>query len=142
MTEQQLQSKIAVAHSQQNPEQWGQLFHVANERSHAKQAFIAKSIGIVPGVSDFLYISKKFNVATELKVDGRRHDLARIKKQLEWGKVWEKQSKKNHWRMCFTVDQALSCYKGKFKGYTIKQVKKLIKGVKTKTIKIEWKENF
>ncbi len=142
MTETQLQSEIAVSHSQKYPEQYGQLFHISNERSNKTQAYIAKSIGIVPGVSDFIYISKKFNVATELKVSGKRHDVARISKQIKWGKVWEKQSKNNHWRMCFTTEQALSCYEGNFKGYTLKQAKKLIKNIKTQTIKIQWDENF
>lgn len=140
--ETKLQSEIAIAHSQKYPEQYGQLFHISNERSHKNQAFIAKAIGIVPGVSDFIYVSKKHNAATELKISGNRHDVSTIRNQIKWGEVWEQQSKKNHWRMCFTVEQALSCYEGNFKGYTLKQAKKLIKNVKTKTTKITWQENI
>ena len=140
--ETKLQSEIVVAHSHKHPEQQGQLFHVSNERNHSKQAFIASAIGIVNGVSDLIFISKKHNAATELKISGTRHKVSTIKSQLKWGVIWEKVSKKNHWRMCFTVEQAISCYEGDFKGYTIEQVGKLIKDVKTQTIKVEWKENF
>ena len=142
MTEEKLQSNIVISHNNNYPQQWGQLFHVANERAHKLQAYKAKSIGIVSGVADLIYISKKRKVATELKIDGSRHDLAKIKKQIKWGEIWESVSKKHHWRMCFTEEQALNCYRGNLEGYTIEQAKKLISKVKTKTLKIQWQENF
>lgn len=140
--ETKLQSEIVAAHSQKYPEQWGQLFHISNERNHIKQAFIASAIGIVNGVSDLMYISKKINVATELKISGSRHKVSTIKSQIKWGIVWENLSKKNHWRMVFTVEQALNCYEGNLEGYTLKQAKKLIKDIKTKTIKVQWEKDF
>ncbi|AGF91633.1 hypothetical protein Phi47:1_gp37 [Cellulophaga phage phi47:1] len=142
MTELQLQSEIAVKHSQKYPEKWGQLFHISNERANRKQAYLAKSIGIVPGVADFIYLDKKFNAATEIKVDGSSHEIAKLKAQVRWGKVWEKMSKKNNWRMCFTSEQALNCYEGNFEGYTIKQVSRIIKNAKHKSITLRWQENF
>lgn len=131
--EEKFQSEVAVKFSQDCPEKSGQLFHVSNERSNIIQAFKARSIGIIPGVADFLFFSKDFNVATELKQPGSRHLVARVKKQVEWGKVWEREG--NHWRLCTTIKEAISCYKGKFKGKTIQEVEEMLKNVKTKTIK-------
>jgi hypothetical protein len=132
MREEKLQSLIATEFSQKHPEKSGQLFHVSNERNNKIQAFKARSIGIIPGVADFIFFSKDFNIATELKIKGSRHEVARVKKQLQWAKVWEKEG--NVWRLCTTVDEAISCYEGNYKGMTRKQVKQKLKGVKTKTI--------
>lgn len=131
--EEKLQSDIAIKFSQDYPEKSGQLFHVSNERNNKIQAYKARSIGIVPGVADFIFISKKFNVATELKQPGSRHLVAKVMKQVQWAKVWEREG--NIWRLCRTVDEAISCYNGNFKGMTRQEVKKLLKSVKTKTIK-------
>lgn len=132
--EERLQSDIVIKFSQLYPKRSGQLFHVSNERSNQTQAYKAKAIGIVPGVADMIYFSKKYNVATELKVKGERHLTARVLKQVLWGELWEK--KGNVWRMCTSVEEAICCYNGDFKGYTVKEVKELLKNVKTKTIKI------
>lgn len=134
MKEEKLQSLVAIEFSQKHPEKSGQLFHVSNERNNKIQAFKARSIGIIPGVADFIFFSKSFTIATELKVPGSRHLVSHIKTQLQWAKVWEREG--NDWRLCTTKEQALSCYQGKYQGMTRKQVKKLLKGVKTKTIKI------
>ena len=131
--EEKLQSDIAIKFSQLYPEKSGQLFHISNERNNVIQAYKARSIGIIPGVADFLFFSKDFNVATELKQPGSRHEVSRIQKQLEWAKVWEREG--NVWRLCCTVDEAISCYQGNYKGKTRKEVKEMIKKVKTKTIK-------
>ena len=56
MSEQKLQSDIVRKFSELYPEKRGQLFHVSNERNHQKQALMAQSIGIVPGVSDLIYV--------------------------------------------------------------------------------------
>lgn len=134
MNEEKLQSDIAAKFSQQYPNKRGQLFHIANERNNKVQVYKALSIGIVPGVADFLFFSKDFNVATELKVKGSRHKVEHLKKQLEWGKVWEREG--NVWRLCTTTEQAISCYNGNFKGITIEELENTLKSVKTKTIKI------
>jgi len=131
--EEKLQSDIAIRFSQLYPEKSGQLFHVSNERNNQIQAFKARAIGIIPGVADFLFFSKDFNIATELKLPGSRHEVSRIKKQIEWAEVWIREG--NVWRLCSTVEEAISCYEGDFKGKTVKEVKKMIKNVKTKTIK-------
>jgi len=131
--EEKLQSDIAIEFSQRYPEKSGQLFHVSNERNNQVQAFKARSIGIIPGVADFLFFSTAFNIATELKTPGSRHEVSRIRKQIEWAEVWTREG--NEWRLCQTVQEAISCYEGDFKGKTIKEVKKMIKNIKTKTIK-------
>lgn len=133
MREDKLQSDIAIKFSQKYPSKSGQLFHVSNERNNKIQAFKARSIGIIPGVADFIFFSKKFNVATELKVPGSRHEVAKVRKQIKWGKTWEAQG--NVWRLCRTTKEAMSCYKGKFKGLTLDEVETMINEVKTKTIK-------
>lgn len=133
MREDKLQSDIAIKFSQKYPKKSGQLFHVSNERNNKIQAFKARSIGIIPGVADFIFFSKAFNVATELKVPGSRHEVAKIRKQIKWGRTWEKQG--NVWRLCRTVKEAMSCYKGKFKGMTLDEVETMLDSVKTKTIK-------
>lgn len=133
MSEEKLQSEIAVEFSQRFPKKKGQLFHVSNERNHKIQAFKARAIGIYPGVADFIFISKKFNVATELKAPGSYHKREKIEQQVEWGKVWEREG--NIWRLCITKKEALSCYKGKFKGLTIEQVENKLKSTKNKTIR-------
>lgn len=135
MREERLQSDIAVAFSQRYPKKKGQLFHVSNERNSVKQAYRAKAIGIVAGVADFLFISKKLNAALELKVPGSRHEVAKVRKQIWWGKLWESKGKKNHWRLCRTVEEALSCCEGNLQGMTLKEVEKFLNSVTTKTIK-------
>tara|TARA_R110000851_G_scaffold296579_1_gene451746 strand:- start:203 stop:610 length:408 start_codon:yes stop_codon:yes gene_type:complete len=132
-SEERLQSDIARRFSELYPDKSGQLFHVSNERNHKLQAFKARAIGIIPGVADLIYFSKLFDVATELKVNGSRHLVATIKGQIRWGRVWESQG--NVWRLCTTVDEAISCYEGNFKGKTLDEVEELIRNVKTQTIK-------
>jgi len=133
--EQILQKDIIRKQSELYPNKRGRLFHIPNERNNKRQAFIARSIGIFPGVADLIYFSKKFNVATELKVPGNRYKVASVGAQVWWGEVWEKQG--NVWRLCTTVEEAISCYQGDFKGYTLKEMKKILKRIKTQTIKIE-----
>lgn len=133
MKEEKLQSDIARKFSELYPDKNGQLFHVSNERNNKIQAFKARAIGIIPGVADFIFFSKKFNVATELKTPGSRHLVAGLLKQLQWAKVWEQQG--NVWRLCTNVEDAICCYNGDFKGLTRQEIKKTLKTVKTKTIK-------
>lgn len=133
MTEERLQSDIARRFSELYPGKRGQLFHVSNERNHKIQAFRARAIGIVPGVADFVYFDIRIQVATELKVPGSRHDRNQIEIQIAWAKVWESQG--GIWRLCQTVDEAISCYKGHPEGLTISDVEYLLSIQKTKTIK-------
>lgn len=132
MSEEKLQSDIAVAFSQRYPNKRGQLFHVSNERNNKIQAYRAKAIGIVAGVADFVFFSENFNVATELKVPGSRHEVEHIKTQMWWGEIWEKQG--GIWRLCRTVEEAMSCYEGDFKGLTLGDLNSYFKNYKKRTI--------
>lgn len=131
--EDKLQSDIVRKFSELYPERRGQLYHPANERNHIIQVFQAKGLGIVAGVADLIYINTYQDVATELKVHGRWHDREHIEKQVWWAKVWEKQGKL--WRLCRTVDEAISCYEHNPKGLTISQVEQMLKERKTIRIK-------
>lgn len=133
MSEERLQSDIVVRFSQLYPNKRGQLFHVPNERNHKVQAFKARAIGIVKGVADMIYFEKNYLIATELKVPGSRHKREQIEAQLKWAEIWEKQG--GIWRMCKTVEEAISCYEGNPSGLTIQEVKEILKNHKTKTIK-------
>lgn len=133
MKEDKLQSDIVRKHSELYPKKRGQLFHVSNERNHVKQAYLAKAIGIVPGVADLLYFDQYKKVATELKVIGSRYTKISVIQQVQWGEIWEREG--GVWRLCRTVKEAISCYEGMPKGLTISDVKKMLKEQKTKTIK-------
>lgn len=140
MTEDQLQSAIVRKFSELYPEKRGQLFHVSNERNHKLQAIQARSKGIFPGVSDLIYFDTspmyriKF-IGIELKVPGSRHKFHTIEQQMEWGQVLEKNG--GNWRLCQTVDEAISCTEGELKGLTVNKVKDiLVKYKDKKTVKI------
>lgn len=133
MREDVLMMDIARTFSERYPKKRGQLFHVSNERNNPTQAFRARAIGIVPGVADFIFFSKKFDVATEIKVPGSRHQKAKVRQQARWGELWEKKGK--IWRLCTTVEQAIACYNGDFQGYTVEEVYDLLSWTNTKTIK-------
>jgi hypothetical protein len=132
--ETQFQSNVVRKFSELHIDERGQLIHIANERTGGKmQAMRARAIGIVPGTADLIYFSFNHNVATELKVPGRRHDIERVEVQVWWGKIWESQG--NHWRLCRTVEEAINCYEGNLQGLTILEVEKMLSAVTTKTIK-------
>jgi hypothetical protein len=132
--ETQFQSDVVRKFSELHTDKRGQLIHVANERTGGKmQAMRARAVGIVPGTADLLFFSFEYNVATELKVPGRRHDVERVEVQVWWGKLWEEMG--NHWRLCRTVKEAINCYEGNLQGLTLKEVEKMLSETKTKTIK-------
>lgn len=143
MTEDQLLSGVVVAFSQQHPNKRGQLFHPANERNHALQAIQAKAKGIHRGVSDLIYFefflprengSAATNlICVELKVIGSRHERHTVEGQVEWGETVEKNG--GSWRLCTTVEQAISCFENTPAGLTTKQVRTMLLEQKTKTIK-------
>lgn len=131
MSEQRLQSDIVRKFSELYPYKKGQLFHVANERNSSKQAFIAQSIGIVPGVSDLIYFECNFTLdlsmkGIELKTPNSRHKVEHIKVQLNWGKTLEKNG--GHWRLCRSVKEAIYFIDsmGYDEGLTIEDVEKMI----------------
>ena len=94
MSEIRLQSDIAQEFSVRFPKLKGQFFHVSNERNNKIQAYQALSIGIVRGVSDFIFFKKSvFNglylLGIEVKEPESYHEVAHIQNQLKWGKKLE-----------------------------------------------------
>lgn len=150
MSEIQLQSKIAQEFSVRFPKLKGQFFHVSNERNNKIQAFQARAIGIIPGVSDFLYMApydfeddeanvihtKTVLVGIEVKEPGKYHEVAHVRQQVKWAKVLE--SCGGVWFLVTSVDEAMKAisinrnYKGLKR---IADVEKMLDECKTKTIK-------
>lgn len=143
MSEVKIQSDITRKFSELYPLKRGQLFHVSNERNNKIQAFQARSIGIFPGVSDFIYFDKfhprengtpcVLIVGIEVKEPGSRHEVDKVERQVDWGEILESQG--GVWRLCRTTEEAISCTELNFKGLTTKEVREMLKSVKTKTIK-------
>ena len=123
MSEIKLQSDIVRKFSELYPNKRGQLFHVPNERNNLTQVFQAKAIGIFSGVSDLIYLDNII-VGIELKEMESRHKVSHILQQLEWGEIIE--SKGHIWRLCRTIDEAISCTEHNYKGLTINQVKRML----------------
>lgn len=132
MSEIRLQSDIARKYSELFPLKRGQLFHVSNERNNALQAMQARSIGIFPGVSDFIYFEMNLFLGMEVKEPGTRHKREHIEQQVAWGRTLESQG--GVWRLVRTVKEAISCINLDFQGLTIEEVETMLKNVKTKTI--------
>lgn len=149
MTEDKLSQLITTAVRNKHPQTRGRFFHVANERNSKEQAWIAKSIGIHPGVSDFIYIDSNYLLFTgnkginflglEVKVPNTRHKVEHIEQQVEWGELVE--SIGGNWRLITSVEEAVNCVEGNLKGYTTTEVRNLLKENKLKNIIIPlWQE--
>lgn len=138
MNEKQLSSQIVREITNIQPEKRKQLFHIANERNSKEQAFEAKSIGIISGVSDFLYFERDTPlIGMEVKVPESYHKVDHIISQVEWGEVLEQQG--GIWRLITTVNDAktLIINKDFTAGKTTAQIRELIaKNGNNKTIKI------
>lgn len=138
MNEKQLSCNIVREITNIQPTKRRQLFHVSNERNSKEQAFEAKAIGIISGVSDFLYFEKNFPlIGMEIKVPGSFHKVDHIISQIEWGETLEQQG--GVWRLITTVSDAVSLIVNKnySVGLTTSQMRELLsKNGNKKTIKI------
>lgn len=138
MNEKQLSSLIVREITNIQPTKRRQLFHVSNERNSKEQAFEAKAIGIIPGVSDFLYFELNIPlIGMEIKVPGSFHKVDHIISQIEWGETLEQQG--GVWRLITTVDDAVSLivHKRYDVGKTTQMMRELLsKNGNKKTIKI------
>lgn len=144
MSEIRLQSDITRRFSELFPLKRGQLFHVSNERNNQIQVFQARAIGVFPGVCDFLFIDKTpeikgyltsstILVGIEVKEPGSYHKREHIEQQIEWAEILEANG--GTWRLCRSVEEAISCTQLNFKGLTIENVKELLKSTKNKNIR-------
>ena len=126
MSEEKLQSEIVRKFSELFPDKRGQLFHVPNQRAHKLQAFIARAIGIFPGVSDLIYFEDDLKLGLEIKAPDSRHKVQHVEQQVKWGEILE--SKKGIWRIVRSVDDAISLIEGDYtKGLTISDVREMIR---------------
>ena len=144
MSEIKLQSDIAREISVRYPNLRGQFFHVSNERKSQNQAFQARSIGIFPGVSDFICIRKFhprengtkaiFMLGIEVKEPGSFHKKEHIEQQYEWGCILE-----NCGGRYFVVRSVLDCIQVIEANYSevlcLKDIKQMIDECKGKNIK-------
>jgi len=87
MTEQKLQHNLIMKFSQKHPEQRGLLFEVNNDTVNMKHAVKRRSMGMIAGVSDLVYVIPKCAIIAgiELKAEGSTHKTTHIKNQIEWG---------------------------------------------------------
>lgn len=146
MSEIKLQSNIAVEFSRRYSKMRGQLFHVSNERNNKIQAFQARAIGIIPGVSDFVFFERN-NVrihlidepdvriiGIEVKEPGSRHAVDHIRQQIEWAKVLEGCG--GRWFIARSVLDAIKIIDGNYdEVLSIQDVEEMLDSCKTKTIK-------
>lgn len=148
MSEIKLQSDIAVEFSRRYPKMKGQLFHISNERNNKIQAFQARAIGIIPGVSDFLFIESNGTsrihmfqepdirvIGLEVKEPGSYHRVDHIKQQIEWAKVLERCG--GRWFIVRSVTDAIQVIDGNYKNgvLSIQDVEEMINNCKNKSLK-------
>jgi hypothetical protein len=86
MNEKKLQHECVKWFSQTYPEFRNTLFSVNNEASNNRHAMTLKATGVVPGVSDLIWLSDGTMVGIELKTKGSSHKYSHISQQVEWGR--------------------------------------------------------
>lgn len=85
MTEAQLQNKIFSHHWNNYPNERGLLFAVNQNAQSAAKGALNKAIGVVPGVSDMIYLGKPKPIFIELKANFGKQSLV----QSQWQKKIE-----------------------------------------------------
>lgn len=148
MSEIRLQSDISREFSVRYPKMQGQLFHIPNQRNNKIQAFQSRAIGIIPGASDFLFFEKNKNstvynfdefniklIGLEVKEPGSRHSVDHVQRQVDWGKVLEREG--GRWFIVTSVDIAMQVIDGNYNGgaLSIKDVEEMISNCKIKSLK-------
>ena len=140
MSEIKLQSDIAREISVRYPNLRGQFFHVSHERKSQNQAFQARSIGIFPGVSDFIlfyWSEEEYRIkllGIEVKKPNSFHKKEHIQQQYEWGCILEENGGK--YFIVTTVKQCVDIINGKYENILqLNDIKKMLDECKTKSIK-------
>ena len=83
VTEIKLQSDIFQWHWNTHPDQRGQLFHVNQKSRNAIEGNHMKAIGVMPGVSDLIFIRKGKVLFIELKTDtGQQRPIQKVFQQV------------------------------------------------------------
>lgn len=88
-TEAQLQHDVIVWFSQEYPDFRGLLFEVNNDTYNRNHAMKRRSLGMIKGVSDLVFIipSNGHVAGIELKAPGTTHQMDHVKNQVSWGKT-------------------------------------------------------
>lgn len=83
--EHKLQSQCFIWHWNEHPEERGRLFSTFQEASSRIEGTQKKALGLVRGVSDFIYVNSEGRmIGIELKEKGTRHDTNHLREQAEW----------------------------------------------------------
>lgn len=87
MKEKKLQCELVVWFSQEYPQLRGLLFEANNDTYNVKHAMKRRSMGMISGVSDLIFIIPKNGriAGIELKAENSVHNKQHVKNQLEWG---------------------------------------------------------
>jgi hypothetical protein len=82
--EKRLQYECVNAFDEKCPEKQGRLF-ATFQNPKKDQVNIWISLGLVPGVSDLIYIDPEFHIiGLELKQPGKVHKMDHLRRQLDW----------------------------------------------------------
>ena len=87
MSENRLQHDLIMWFGQNYPQYRSLLFMVHNETTSKAQGAKLKSMGLIAGVSDLIFIDPNFGTTSgiELKAPGSVHKSVHVKQQLDWG---------------------------------------------------------
>lgn len=106
MSESRLQHDIIVAFSRQYPQYVDLLFEQNNDTYSDKNRFNRIAKGMRPGLSDLGFVIPGGGYAgIELKVEGKRHLVEKIRGQLNWGT--EVLFSGNNFLMCYNKEVVL-----------------------------------
>ena len=94
MNEKQLQAKIVIDFSHQNPHERVMLWSTLNRTLSQKDGTTQLAMGLIKGVSDLLYFKRGVLYCFEIKQKGKRHSVEHVKRQMDWGRMMESQGAK------------------------------------------------
>lgn len=135
-----LQHQCIKAFSEKYPEQRGLLFAVINDTYSRNHAVTMRSLGMISGAADLIYVRDGKIVGIEVKHEGSIHDADHIRRQLWWGETIIKSG--GEYYMVSSVEAFFGVIEKRNVDqiYTINKIEKLLsKG--TKTVKISWIQN-
>lgn len=107
-----IQHKVVKWFSQQYPEHRGLLFEVNNDAKNMKQIMYRQAMGMVPGVSDLIFLipNRAEYAGIEIKGYQTRHDFEHIVTQWEWGKKIRDNG--GYWLMTSNLDNIMLFIEG------------------------------
>lgn len=115
VSEQRIQHDLIMWFSQTYPELQGRLFMVQNNTYSQSHGNRMKSLGMVKGVSDLMFIGNGFVAGIELKAPESVHSVAHIKEQMRFGEMLN--SLNHYFIMTSSLDQVKSFIIGCINGH-------------------------